>query len=1084
MIGQTISHYKILEKLGEGGMGVVYKAEDVKLKRTIALKFLPHDLTSDPVVKERFMNEALAISKLNHPHIATIHDFVEADDREFIVLEYIEGGTLRQKIKKQQLSVEEVLEYAVQITEGLAYAHKKEIVHRDIKTDNVMLTGDGKAKITDFGLAKLKDTTKITKTGSTVGTAAYMSPEQVQNMDVDHRSDIFSLGVVLYEMTTGELPFKAAHEAALMYEIMHSAPKPITEIRADISPEFERVVEKAMAKDIAGRYQTADALLLDLQAIRKSMISGVKPVISIAPKRNLVIPALVIAGLIIVSLVWFFTTGKRGTKISSENGSNGLPLASKTPRKSVAVIGFKNLSDRPDEEWVSTALSEMLTTELSAGNKLRTIPGENISRMKIDLALKNEESFAKQTLDKIRDVLGADYVVMGSYLAAGGEGDKQLRIDLRIQDASAGETLASIAEVGTESKIFDLVAAVGLSLREKLGIGNIPSAETATLRASYPVNPEAVRLYSEGLVKLRTFDALRAKETFLQAIAADTTYALAHSALAEAWNQLGFELKAKDEAEGAFHLSGNLRQEEKLFVEGRYREYAKEWDRAIELYRNLWNLAPDNIDYGLRFANVLGEAGKAADGFKVIEQMEAMPANAKFKYLLSYHEANLAFDVSDYQREKDASQRAIALAGSQGARSIIAMSYIIQGWGLDGLSDFEHAITAFQNAQNIFSDIGNKNGLARAIDGAGIVYFDEGNYPKAQEHYQLALKYFQQIGSKSGEADGFHGLGYLFCQLGDFEKGKPMLETAINIQKEIGDKRGMSGSLNLLGNICANTGNPGLARDKYKEALALAREINNKELIMYPLGNLARIDQRIGKLDEAQKELQEALAIAGDIKDKLNTSWMLAMTGKTYFLAGDLKKGREVFDTSDSLAHEIGAKSKIAYNNLYRSESAIYEEKYSEVEQRSRAAIEYFASSKGIDGEEEGRALLTIALVKSGKLKEADAEIARALKLDKQNKDIESRSYVSIAQAQVAAAKKEYKKAFDILSGLIVDVTKMGYVNRQMETRLAWDEIELQAGKTDSARVHLQSLAAEARATGFEGVALKAEETLKKIGKN
>ncbi|MFQ5798564.1 MAG: serine/threonine protein kinase, partial [Bacteroidota bacterium] len=211
MIGQTISHYKILEKLGEGGMGVVYKAQDLKLNRHVALKFLPAFITEDAAEKARFLHEAQALSSLNHPHIATIYDVEEAGEHKFIALELIEGGTLKQKVKHRQLPLGQVLEYAIQIAEALAYAHKREIVHRDIKTDNMMMTSEGQIKITDFGLAKLKGTTRVTRTGSTVGTAAYMSPEQAQGEQAHHRSDIFSFGVVLYELITGEVPFKGEH---------------------------------------------------------------------------------------------------------------------------------------------------------------------------------------------------------------------------------------------------------------------------------------------------------------------------------------------------------------------------------------------------------------------------------------------------------------------------------------------------------------------------------------------------------------------------------------------------------------------------------------------------------------------------------------------------------------------------------------------------------------------------------------------------------------------------------------------------------------------------------------------------------
>ncbi|MCJ7578614.1 MAG: serine/threonine protein kinase, partial [candidate division Zixibacteria bacterium] len=235
MIGKTISHYKILEKLGEGGMGVVYKAQDTKLDRIVALKFLPQHLTSDPVEKERFVHEAKAASALNHPNVTTIYEIDEFEGQMFIVMEYCEGKTLKQIIEKETLSVRKVLDIGIQICEGLVVAHEKGIVHRDIKSANIMLTPRGQVKIMDFGLAKLKGGTKLTQTRSTLGTAAYMSPEQAQGEEVDQRSDVFSFGVVLYELLTGRLPFEGEHQAAIIYSIINEEPQSVARFNNQVS---------------------------------------------------------------------------------------------------------------------------------------------------------------------------------------------------------------------------------------------------------------------------------------------------------------------------------------------------------------------------------------------------------------------------------------------------------------------------------------------------------------------------------------------------------------------------------------------------------------------------------------------------------------------------------------------------------------------------------------------------------------------------------------------------------------------------------------------------------------------------------
>ncbi|TFH42259.1 MAG: serine/threonine protein kinase, partial [ANME-2 cluster archaeon] len=280
MIGKTILHYKILEKLGEGGMGVVYKAEDIKLERIVALKFLPPHMLANKEAEQRFISEAKAASSLEHNNICAIHEISETEDGQlFIAMSYLEGKTLREKIDTSPLKVDEAISIAIQTAEGLKLAHEKGIVHRDIKPANIMITTDGTAKIMDFGLAKLGGKTKLTQMGTTLGTFAYMSPEQSKGEEVDKRADIWSLGVVLYEMLTGQLPFKGDYEQAVIYSIINESPEPVTAVRTGVPMELERITNKLLAKNINERYQSMTDALVDLQTLRnKSTTSDVSSI--------------------------------------------------------------------------------------------------------------------------------------------------------------------------------------------------------------------------------------------------------------------------------------------------------------------------------------------------------------------------------------------------------------------------------------------------------------------------------------------------------------------------------------------------------------------------------------------------------------------------------------------------------------------------------------------------------------------------------------------------------------------------------------------------------------------------------------
>lgn len=302
MIGTTVAHYKILERLGGGGMGVVYKAEDTKLKRIVALKFLPPDLTRDEEAKTRFIHEAQAASALQHNNICTVHDIDETPDRQlFIVMDCYEGESLKEKIARGPLKTPEATDLAIQIALGLAEAHQHGIIHRDVKPANIIITQSGVAKIVDFGLAKLSGATKLTKAGSTLGTLSYMSPEQLQGADVDARADIFSLGVILYEMLTGKPPFRGEHEAALMYSITNEEPEPLLKHLPDASSELVHIVNRALEKSPADRYKTMDDVLIDLRRLRKETSKVSMPAFKGITKRGLTKKSLsLIVGSVIV----------------------------------------------------------------------------------------------------------------------------------------------------------------------------------------------------------------------------------------------------------------------------------------------------------------------------------------------------------------------------------------------------------------------------------------------------------------------------------------------------------------------------------------------------------------------------------------------------------------------------------------------------------------------------------------------------------------------------------------------------------------------------------------------------------------
>lgn len=646
MINHLLSHYRIVEKIGAGGMGVVYRAHDEQLDRDVAIKVLPPGSLADETARKRFRKEALSLARLNHPNIATVHEFGTQDDTDFLVTEYIAGITLDTKLVQGPLSVPEIVRLGGQMADGLSAAHLQGIVHRDLKPGNLRLTVDGRLKILDFGLAQLmpapseiEQTVTMTQSQEVTGTIPYMAPEQLSGRMPDARSDLWAAGVVLYEMATGKRPFHQPTPALVMSAILNQQPESPSKVNSAIPPAVEQVILKALAKDVVQRYQTAAELSSDLALA----LTPTAPVAAQQKRRSHAV-SFGIAALVLIVAVGGFLLTRRAKRVAS------IPR-----RRSIAVLGFKNLSGNPEKSWLSTALSEMLTTELSQGDQLRTIPGESVAQMKVNLSLPDAESFNKTTLNRIRQNLGSDDVVLGSYVPLG---DGQLRLDVRLQDTAAGETLASVSEKGDESQIDNLIGMAGAELRTKLGISSLSGAQSALVRASLPANPQAARLYSEGLEKVRLFDALAARDLLEKAVALDPAHAPTHSALAQAWSTLGYDDKAKEQAKLALDLSTNSSREDRLLMEGRAHELLGEQLKAVENYRALWQFFPDTVDYGLLLIRAQLGAGRGSDADATLASLRSLPLSDADAARVDLAEANIAHSQSDFQRQQTSAAQA------------------------------------------------------------------------------------------------------------------------------------------------------------------------------------------------------------------------------------------------------------------------------------------------------------------------------------------------------------------------------------------------------------------------------------------
>ena len=912
MIGKTLGHYLIAEKIGAGGMGVVYRAHDSRLERDVALKLLPAGMLAEPESRRRFRNEALALARLNHPNICSVFDFNSEDGIDFLVMEYVPGQSLDKRLAEGGLALEEVPGIGAQLAAGLAAAHEQRIIHRDLKPGNLRLTSDGRLKILDFGLARLfhpergaEATLSLEETSSFSGTIPYMAPEQLKGEALDTRTDIYSAGAVLYEMTTGRRPFAEPQLAKLIDNILHKDPPKPTQLNKRVPPALEAILLKAIDRSPERRYQSAREMEIDLKRLgagqpvihaRQGMLSTRVVISAFA----LVLTAGVVAG-------WYFAHRGRTTQTATQDSAGKTARGVRiVPRRSVAVLGFKNLSGNPEAAWLSTALSEMLSTELAAGERLRTVSGENVSRMKRDLTLTDTGSYAKDTLERIRLNLSSDVVVFGTYVVVPDRAGAKIRIDLRVQDTANGDTIAAVSEAGSESDLLDVVSRAGAKLRSALGVPQLSPEDTGHVRAALPQSTEAARLYAEGLDKLRKFESVAARDILQKAVAADPSSAQAHVALSIAWGQLGYDGRALEEAKKGFDLSRQLSREDQLSIEGRYQDAAHNWLRGVEVYKSLNEFFPDNPDYAMRLASAQGYAGQTEESLATLDQLRASVPSMKDDPRIDLVEASTADHLTDFKREQAAAQRAVEKGKQRGERLTVARGLLLEGWAWQNLGDSKKAVALSEEAKTSYEAVGDRVGVARALHNLGIVAMQQGQLDEAEKRFNDALAIRRPMEDNQGINRALGNLGRISEMRGDLKGATKFYEESLAIARETSDRSSVGNALGNLGNIYVSEGNPAKARRYFEESITLNREIGNKASLAAALANLGTLEYNAGNVASATKLYEESAAKFEETGHKSGVAQVRVLLASVLFDEGDNALAKKNYEQALASAKEIG----------------------------------------------------------------------------------------------------------------------------------------------------------------------------------
>ena len=857
--------YEVLSLLGEGGMGAVYKARDVELSRMVALKVIRPDLARNRAILDRFKQELILATQVTHRNVVRIYDLGEAEGIKFITMEYVEGEDLAAILHRRvKLPPREAVAVIEQVCRALEAAHNVGVIHRDLKPQNVMWeTGSGRILVMDFGLAKTLEGERMTQTGAMVGTMEYMSPEQALAGNLDQRSDIFSLGLIFYELLTGQTPFHADSALASLIKRTQERVVPVSELEKSVPPELSQIVSRCLERDVALRYQNASELLADLELWAGTGRSGIiaarlKP----GPRRWADENKRLLAGvaglvlLLIVTLAYFLTRPKSAPVSETKQG---VPVV---PARSLAILPFRNSSGDAKDDWIGSSVADMLSTDIGQSAHLHTVPTDRLHQVLTDLRVGPETAVDPDTLRRVAQFSNADVLVSGQYARFG----DQIVIDATIRDLVHDQTVP----VKAQALVKDLPTAIDSladSVRKNLSLSaNVVEELKAQSFKPNSTSVEALREYDAGSALMRAGKFVDALKHLQAATNDDPQFALAFSKLADAQSELGFQSDAEQSSIRATDLAHNqkLPLAETYLINASNARIMKDNKKALEAYENLLKSSPGDVDVQYELGNLYlqnGEYDKALTEFKGVLQTD--PKNIRALWRLGVVD-NL---TGNPQAALDSLTRGSSLAIQVDNQEQQALILLSMGISYRLLNKPEEALRNYQDSIAINEKIGQKRGVAAALNEMGVVQRTSGKPDAALASYNKALALLRDIGMKDETANTLTNLGGVYQDLGKFDQALEVYKQALQIQRETGDQSYESQCLDNIASVYLAMGDTDNAFTYSQQALQLREKLGVPGDIADTLESLSEAYTATGQYDQAMTALMRALELSRKVGD-------------------------------------------------------------------------------------------------------------------------------------------------------------------------------------------------------------------------